>query len=113
MEFIIFFSFYSVFTKVLVTNSSADFSIPDSDFYLCLSLCRFHCNICALEELLYYKFLYHCIFYVAGIKCPVCAKFVLPDDIECHLVLCLTKPRLSYNGSISYMLSVTVAVYLG
>lgn len=34
----------------------------------------------------------------SGIKCPVCSKFVLPDDIECHLVMCLTKPRLSYNG---------------
>lgn len=34
-----------------------------------------------------------------GIKCPVCSKFVLPDDIECHLVMCLTKPRLSYNGN--------------
>ncbi|XP_061514885.1 E3 ubiquitin-protein ligase ZNRF1 isoform X2 [Anopheles gambiae] len=33
----------------------------------------------------------------AGIKCPVCSKFVTPDDIECHLVMCLTKPRLSYN----------------
>ncbi|KAI8425878.1 hypothetical protein MSG28_004897 [Choristoneura fumiferana] len=32
-----------------------------------------------------------------GIKCPVCSKFVLPDDIECHLVMCLTRPRLSYN----------------
>uniref|UniRef100_A0A2M4C0G4 RING-type E3 ubiquitin transferase n=1 Tax=Anopheles marajoara TaxID=58244 RepID=A0A2M4C0G4_9DIPT len=32
-----------------------------------------------------------------GIKCPVCSKFVMPDDIECHLVMCLTKPRLSYN----------------
>ncbi|XP_046992966.1 E3 ubiquitin-protein ligase ZNRF2 isoform X2 [Schistocerca americana] len=35
-----------------------------------------------------------------GIKCPVCAKFVLPDDIECHLVMCLTKPRLSYNEDV-------------
>ncbi|KAJ9584746.1 hypothetical protein L9F63_020910, partial [Diploptera punctata] len=34
------------------------------------------------------------------IKCPVCAKFVLPDDIECHLVMCLTKPRLSYNEDV-------------
>lgn len=34
----------------------------------------------------------------SGIKCPVCSKFVIPDDIECHLVMCLTKPRLSYNG---------------
>lgn len=22
----------------------------------------------------------------------------MPDDIECHLVMCLTKPRLNYNG---------------
>lgn len=35
---------------------------------------------------------------IAGFKCPVCNKFVLPDEIECHLVMCLTKPRLSYNG---------------
>ncbi|KYB28900.1 E3 ubiquitin-protein ligase ZNRF1 isoform X2 [Tribolium castaneum] len=35
-----------------------------------------------------------------GIKCPVCSKFVIPDDIECHLVMCLTKPRLSYNEDI-------------
>lgn len=35
---------------------------------------------------------------VQGLKCPVCSKFILPDDIECHLVMCLTKPRLSYNG---------------
>lgn len=24
----------------------------------------------------------------------------MPDDIECHLVMCLTKPRLSYNGKL-------------
>ncbi|XP_076160980.1 E3 ubiquitin-protein ligase znrf2 isoform X2 [Ptiloglossa arizonensis] len=39
------------------------------------------------------------IFY--GLKCPVCSKFILPDDIECHLVMCLTKPHLSYNHVIS------------
>uniref|UniRef100_T1JMQ5 E3 ubiquitin-protein ligase ZNRF1 n=1 Tax=Strigamia maritima TaxID=126957 RepID=T1JMQ5_STRMM len=37
---------------------------------------------------------------VYGIKCPVCSKFVLPDDVECHLVMCLTKPRISYNEDI-------------
>lgn len=37
---------------------------------------------------------------IPGIKCPVCSKFVLPDDIECHLVMCLTKPRLIYNGEL-------------
>lgn len=35
-----------------------------------------------------------------GIKCPVCSKFIIPDDIECHLVMCLTKPRLSYNEDV-------------
>lgn len=41
-------------------------------------------------------------FIVLGIKCPVCSKFILPDDIECHLVMCLTKPRLIYNGEFKY-----------
>nr|XP_024215705.1 E3 ubiquitin-protein ligase znrf2 isoform X3 [Halyomorpha halys] len=36
----------------------------------------------------------------SGIKCPVCSKFILPDDIECHLVMCLTKPRLIYNEDV-------------
>lgn len=40
------------------------------------------------------------IFSWNGIKCPVCSKFVLPDDIECHLVMCLTKPRLNYNEDV-------------
>ena len=38
------------------------------------------------------------IFSRAEIKCPVCRRTVLPDDVECHLVMCLTKPRISYNG---------------
>jgi hypothetical protein len=35
---------------------------------------------------------------IQGIKCPVCAQSVPPDDVECHLVICLTKPRIVYNG---------------
>ncbi|CAO1395260.1 unnamed protein product [Diamesa serratosioi] len=35
-----------------------------------------------------------------GFKCPVCSKLILPDDIECHIVMCLTKPRLSYNEDV-------------
>ncbi|XP_013790661.1 E3 ubiquitin-protein ligase ZNRF1-like isoform X1 [Limulus polyphemus] len=35
-----------------------------------------------------------------GIKCPVCSKIVVSDDVEYHLVMCLTKPRLSYNDDI-------------
>lgn len=44
------------------------------------------------------------VYFISGIKCPVCSKFVLPDDIECHLVMCLTKPRLNYNGILSFIL---------
>lgn len=44
------------------------------------------------------KYTHYVYTYVQGLKCPVCSKFILPDDIECHLVMCLTKPRLSYNG---------------
>uniref|UniRef100_A0A182WW96 RING-type E3 ubiquitin transferase n=1 Tax=Anopheles quadriannulatus TaxID=34691 RepID=A0A182WW96_ANOQN len=31
------------------------------------------------------------IWSINGIKCPVCSKFVTPDDIECHLVICIDK----------------------
>ncbi|KAH3784827.1 E3 ubiquitin-protein ligase ZNRF2-like [Dreissena polymorpha] len=40
------------------------------------------------------------LFALHGIKCPVCSKFVQPDDIECHLVVCLTKPRITYNEDV-------------
>ncbi|KAA0202740.1 hypothetical protein HAZT_HAZT000235 [Hyalella azteca] len=35
-----------------------------------------------------------------GFKCPICSKLVLPDDLECHLVICLTKPRITYNEDV-------------
>ncbi|XP_075961490.1 E3 ubiquitin-protein ligase znrf2 isoform X3 [Anarhichas minor] len=34
-----------------------------------------------------------------GFKCPVCSKFVSSDEMDLHLVLCLTKPRVTYNGT--------------
>ncbi|KAK6186423.1 hypothetical protein SNE40_008462 [Patella caerulea] len=40
------------------------------------------------------------LFALQGIKCPVCSKFISAEDIECHLVMCLTKPRISYNEDI-------------
>ncbi|RWS29826.1 E3 ubiquitin-protein ligase ZNRF2-like protein [Leptotrombidium deliense] len=40
------------------------------------------------------------LFRVLAVKCPVCSKTVLPEDVECHLVMCLTKPRISYNEDI-------------
>lgn len=41
---------------------------------------------------------------VVGFKCPVCSKFVPSDEMDLHLVLCLTKPRVTYNGK-SYFFS--------
>uniref|UniRef100_A0AAX7VMU9 RING-type E3 ubiquitin transferase n=1 Tax=Astatotilapia calliptera TaxID=8154 RepID=A0AAX7VMU9_ASTCA len=32
-----------------------------------------------------------------GFKCPVCSKFLASDEMDLHLVLCLTKPRVTYN----------------
>ncbi|PVD21370.1 hypothetical protein C0Q70_19543 [Pomacea canaliculata] len=41
------------------------------------------------------------LFALQGIKCPVCSKAIAADDVECHLVMCLTKPRISYNGALT------------
>ncbi|ESN99738.1 hypothetical protein HELRODRAFT_83973 [Helobdella robusta] len=35
-----------------------------------------------------------------ALKCPVCHKVIQADDIECHLVMCITKPKISYNDDI-------------
>ncbi|XP_038067412.1 E3 ubiquitin-protein ligase ZNRF2-like [Patiria miniata] len=40
------------------------------------------------------------VHHVQGIKCPVCSKSVPSDDVECHLVICLTKPRIVYNEDV-------------
>lgn len=37
---------------------------------------------------------------LGGFHCPVCSKFVPSDEIDLHLVMCLTKPRLSYNEDV-------------
>lgn len=37
---------------------------------------------------------------LGGFHCPVCSKFVSSDEIELHLLMCLTKPRLSYNEDV-------------
>ncbi|VDN48469.1 unnamed protein product [Gongylonema pulchrum] len=31
-------------------------------------------------------------------KCPVCQKTVPSDEVKVHLVMCLTHPRIAYNG---------------
>lgn len=40
------------------------------------------------------------LFALQGIKCPVCSKSIPADDVECHLVMCLTKPRINYNEDV-------------
>ncbi|XP_075068519.1 E3 ubiquitin-protein ligase ZNRF2 [Mixophyes fleayi] len=35
-----------------------------------------------------------------GFKCPVCSKFVPTDEMDLHLVMCLTKPRITYNEDV-------------
>ncbi|CAN9514149.1 unnamed protein product [Ophioblennius macclurei] len=35
-----------------------------------------------------------------GFKCPVCSVFVSSDEMDLHLVLCLTKPRVTYNEDV-------------
>lgn len=42
--------------------------------------------------------LLHAFFCLSGFKCPVCSKSVAPNEMEVHFIMCLSKPRLSYNG---------------
>ncbi|XP_035485570.2 E3 ubiquitin-protein ligase znrf2 [Scophthalmus maximus] len=35
-----------------------------------------------------------------GFRCPVCSKLVSSDEMDLHLVLCLTKPRVTYNEDV-------------
>ncbi|XP_032813613.2 E3 ubiquitin-protein ligase znrf2-like isoform X1 [Petromyzon marinus] len=37
---------------------------------------------------------------LGGLKCPICSKFVASDEVEAHLVMCLTKPHISYNEDV-------------
>ncbi|CAL8357525.1 unnamed protein product [Lota lota] len=35
-----------------------------------------------------------------GFKCPVCSKSVASNEMEVHFIMCLSKPRLSYNDDV-------------
>ncbi|XP_028820049.1 E3 ubiquitin-protein ligase znrf2-like [Denticeps clupeoides] len=37
---------------------------------------------------------------LAGFQCPVCTKLVSSDEMDLHLIMCLTKPRLTYNDDV-------------
>uniref|UniRef100_A0A915DD50 E3 ubiquitin-protein ligase ZNRF1 n=1 Tax=Ditylenchus dipsaci TaxID=166011 RepID=A0A915DD50_9BILA len=34
------------------------------------------------------------------IKCPICHKKVPSDDVEVHLVMCFTRPKIAYNDDV-------------
>uniref|UniRef100_A0A3P8UFU2 E3 ubiquitin-protein ligase ZNRF1 n=1 Tax=Cynoglossus semilaevis TaxID=244447 RepID=A0A3P8UFU2_CYNSE len=36
----------------------------------------------------------------SGFKCPVCSKSVGSNEMEVHFIMCLSKPRLSYNDDV-------------
>ncbi|XP_030644595.1 E3 ubiquitin-protein ligase znrf2-like [Chanos chanos] len=36
----------------------------------------------------------------AGFHCPVCSKYVSSNEVDSHLIMCLTKPRLTYNDDV-------------
>nr|CAB3268055.1 E3 ubiquitin-protein ligase ZNRF2 [Phallusia mammillata] len=33
-------------------------------------------------------------------KCPLCGKMIPAEDVEVHFVMCLTKPRVTYNEDV-------------
>ncbi|KAL1258568.1 hypothetical protein QQF64_009145 [Cirrhinus molitorella] len=43
-----------------------------------------------------------CFFSISqmSFKCPVCSKFISSDEMDLHLVMCLTKPRVTYNEDV-------------
>ena len=49
------------------------------------------------------RFCLCCIFGLAllvDLKCFVCNKLIPADDVEAHIMMCLTKPRLTYNEDV-------------
>uniref|UniRef100_A0A8R1HMM3 E3 ubiquitin-protein ligase ZNRF1 n=1 Tax=Caenorhabditis japonica TaxID=281687 RepID=A0A8R1HMM3_CAEJA len=38
--------------------------------------------------------------FMMDLKCPVCHKTVPSDDADIHLVMCLTRPKITYNDDV-------------
>uniref|UniRef100_A0A8C4QCI9 RING-type E3 ubiquitin transferase n=1 Tax=Eptatretus burgeri TaxID=7764 RepID=A0A8C4QCI9_EPTBU len=36
--------------------------------------------------------------FTGGFKCPICSKPFTADDMETHIAMCISKPRITYNG---------------
>jgi len=51
------------------------------------------------------------IWLFVDIKCPVCHKSVPPDSVEIHLVMCLTKPHIVYNGKLNMMFVIEIEIH--
>jgi len=46
------------------------------------------------------SFSQHHTLWANNVKCPVCSKKLQGDDIEEHLVMCLSRPRVTYNEDV-------------
>ena len=44
-------------------------------------------------------------------KCPLCNKMIPAEDVEVHFVMCLTKPRVTYNGKFYFNSAITWYVF--
>ncbi|XP_022091976.1 E3 ubiquitin-protein ligase znrf2-like isoform X2 [Acanthaster planci] len=85
-------------------GQDSDDSSPEDNGSLPLTRSRgrtfpFHAQ--SLPAHLFTSTLFQHVQHVQGIKCPVCSKSVPSDDVECHLVICLTKPRVVYNATLT------------
>lgn len=66
--------------------------------FLALNICRVFINFGLNVNICYMARCAQLTFFFIGFKCPVCSKFVSSDEMDLHLVMCLTKPRITYNG---------------
>ncbi|TRY87844.1 hypothetical protein DNTS_013261, partial [Danionella cerebrum] len=35
-----------------------------------------------------------------GFDCPICSKYVCSEEMDVHLLMCFSKPRLRYNDDV-------------
>lgn len=52
------------------------------------------------------------LLFFLGFKCPVCSKSVASNEMEVHFIMCLSKPRLSYNGMEGFFYFCSLYLYI-
>ncbi|KAK1804624.1 hypothetical protein P4O66_020612 [Electrophorus voltai] len=57
-------------------------------------------RLCPSSKSLVIGSILRCLSPCAGFKCPVCSKSVASNEMEVHFIMCLSKPRLSYNDDV-------------